>query len=430
MISAPRQTHDAGWPMTTLRDKRLAVSMDQARRLIAQSVEPLGGEAVSLWDAYDRILQEDVLSDSLIPPRDCSAMDGYAVRAADTAGAEAAAPKRLRVVGEIAAGGSNAGLRVGPGQAVRIMTGAPTPQGADAVVRVEDTAEAGGLVRIDQAVEPHTNYRRAGEHIAPGDLVLTRGRRLGSADVGILAALNRGQVQVYRRPTVAIISTGDELAGPGEQAPFDKIRDVNAHVLHAEVRKCNAIPRCLGIARDTEQEVLEMFMRALDSDVVISTGGVSMGKYDLVKSIYTRLGIEMRFEWVDVKPGKPCAFGTKGGKLYFGLPGNPVSTLTSFIQFVRPALLRLMGAAKLDKPVISATLLEDIHKAITPKTRMLRGRFTITDGEFLVRSAGDQRTSMFRSMSEANCLIVLPGGAAPPRAGDKVAIQLLEHDEV
>ena len=407
-----------------------SVSIEEAKEIILSSVRPLGMETISILEAGDRFLAEDVISRIMIPPLDCSAMDGYAVVAEDTRGAAQDHPVTLQVIGEARAGGSIGGQRVLRGTAVRIMTGAAMPEGADAVVQVERTQERSGYATVFSQTAQYNNYRRAGENIAKGDKVLDRGERLSPADVGILASLNHASVKVYRQPRVAIISTGDELAGVGEEIQFGGIRDVNAYTLCAEIKKYGGVPEHLGIARDSLKDIKALFLKALEHDVVISTGGVSMGRYDFVKEIYASLGIEMQFEWVNVKPGKPCVFGTKGGRLVFGLPGSPVSTLTSFIQFVRPALLRLMGAKRINKPVVNAVLEESINKKQTSKVRLLRGCFTIKNNEFYVSTTGDQKSSVFRSMSEANCLIMLPENVSRVQAGEKVAIQLINHDEV
>jgi molybdopterin molybdotransferase len=413
----------------TIGTKDLTVSFDEAQRIILDSIRPLGSENVSIMEACNRVLYEDIISDIMLPPLDDSAMDGYAVIAADTKGASKGAPVRLKVTGEIQAGASNAGKQVSKGTAIRIMTGAPVPEGADSIVKFEDTEEDDGYVRIFREATRHENYRFAGESIKRGDSVLQKGDRLNSADVGILASLNYGSVKVYRRPTVSIISTGDELADIGETIQVGQIRNVNAYTLYSEVKKCSIRPEYLGIAKDTPEATKEILLNALRSDVVISTGGVSMGKYDFVKEIYAELDIEVQFEWVKVKPGRPCTFGKKGHKLIFGLPGNPVSTLTSFIQFVRPALLRLMGATRTKKPVVNAFLEEDVNKK-PGKVHLLRGYFTIRDNEFHVSTTGNQKSSVLRSMSDANCLIIIPENVTRVSAGEKVAIQLIDHEEI
>lgn len=414
-----------------VRPAKPSVSMEKAMDIILAAARPLELETVCLLEAEGRVLGQDVVSPLMVPPLDCSAMDGYAVRAADTRGAAPDCPVRLRVRGESRAGGRLDGLRVDRGQAVRIMTGAPMPPGADAVVMVEETEEEHGFVRIFRAVAPYQNYRRAGESIARGDRVLARGERLRPAELGLLAALNQARVTVFRQPRVAVISTGDELAGLGQQPDQGGVHDVNAHTICAEVKKYGGRPQHLGIARDRLADLQSRFHQALETaDLVISTGGVSMGRYDLVKDIHAALGIQTRFEWVDVKPGKPCVFGVKGRTLVFGLPGNPVASLTAFIQFVRPALLRLMGARRIHKPVVEAVLTEDIDQSPAGKVHLLRGRFTLRDNQLQVATTGSQKSHLLRSISEANCLIVLPADRPRARAGEKVAIQLIDHDEI
>ena len=389
----------------------------------------MGSESVSVMEASDRILYEDVVSDVMIPPVDDSAMDGYAIIAADTKGASRDNPVRLRVAGEVRAGASILGKIVSYGTAIRIMTGAPIPQGADSVIRFEETEEEAGYVDIFSESVKYGNCKRAGESIGKGEIVLRKGDRLKSADVGLLVSLNRNAVRVYKRPTVSIISTGDELAEIGEEIHVNQIRNVNAYTLYSEVRRYNALPRYLGIARDTIRDTKEKFLEALESDVVISTGGISMGKYDMVKKIYSELDIEILFEWIRVKPGRPCTLGVKNGKLIFGLPGYPVPTLTSFIQFVRPALLKLMGARKIEKPMVNAFLEENVANR-GGSVNLLRGCFTIRNGEFYVSTTGSQKSSVLGSMSRANCLIVIPEDAEGLKAGEKVTIQLIDHDEI
>lgn len=411
-----------------MRNKDVTVSLEEALEIILDSVSPLNGEDISIMEASNRVLYEDIVSDIMIPPVDDSAMDGYAIIADNTNRASKNNPIKLKIIGEIQAGGSIIGKQVSKGTAIRIMTGAPIPEGADSVVRFEDTEEEASCVKIFREVVKHENYRTAGENINKRDHVLCKGDRLSSADVGILASLNYNTVKVYKQPTVSIISTGDELADIGEKTQISRIRNVNAYTLYSEVRKYNGLPDYLGIVKDTLKDMKEIFSKALMSDVVISSGGVSTGKYDLIKEIYSDLNIEIQFEWVNVKPGRPCVFGKKDNKLIFGLPGNPVPTLTSFIQLVRPALLRLMGAKKIKKPIVNAFLEEDINSAKVH--HLVRGFFTIKNNEFYVSTTGNQKPSVLRSMSAANCLIIIPENITKVKAGEKVAIQLIDHDEI
>ncbi len=410
-------------------NRNLTVSIEEAQEIILNSVSPLNCENISIMEASNRILYEDIVSDMMIPPVDDSAMDGYAIIADDTHGASRNNPVRLRIMGEIQAGGSIVGKKVSNGTAIRIMTGAPIPKGADSVIQFEDTEEEADYVKIFSESAKYRNCKCAGENIKKGDKVLQKGDRLRSADVGILASLNYTTVRVYKQPSVSIISTGDELAEIGEDIQIGQIRNVNAYTLYSEAKKYNALPCYLGIAKDTLKDTKELLLRALQSDVVISTGGVSMGKYDFVKEIYADLNIDILFEWINVKPGRPCAFGKKDNKLIFGLPGYPVPTLTSFIQFVRPALLKLMGATKINKPVVSAFLEEDVNNH-SGSVNLLRGCFTIKNNEFYVSTTGNQKSSVLRSMSKANCLIIIPESSTKVKAGEKVPIQLIDHDEI
>lgn len=407
----------------------LITPVEEAREIVLASVCPLDNEIIPIIDSYNRVLYQDIISSIMIPSADDSAMDGYAVIAGDTLGASDNTPVSLRVTGEVRSGGPAFDGKVSQGTAVRIMTGALIPEGADSVIEVECTEEENGSVRLFKQVDKQTNCRSAGESIKKGDLILRQGVRLSSADVGLLASMNYNTVNVYRQATVAIISTGDELVDLGNETHRGQIRDTNAYVIYSEVKKLNAVPRYLGITKDTLQDIKDVFLKALEADVVISTGGVSKGKYDFVKMAYRDLGIETQFANVNVKPGKPCTFGTKGAKLIFGLPGNPVSALTSFIQFVRPALLSLMGAVNINQPVVNAYLEEDI-KIKSGRVHFLRGLFTVKNNDFYVTTTGNQKSSVLSSMSKANCLIMLPEHIAGIKAGEKVPIQLINHSEI
>ncbi len=412
-----------------MTNKNLTVSIEEAQRIILSSISPLNCENISIMEASSRVLYEDIVSDIMVPPTDNSSMDGYAVIASDTHGASHNHPITLKIIGEIQAGGSIIGQGVSKGAAIRIMTGAPIPEGTDSIIQFEDTEEEAGYVKIFRETVKCENYRFAGENIAKGDTVLQKGDRLRSADVGILASLNYNRVKVYKQPAVSIISTGNELADIGEDMQIGQMRNSNAYTLYSEIIKYSGLPDYLGITKDTVKDTKEIFIKALKSDVIISTGGVSMGKYDYVKEIYSDLNIDIQFEWVKVKPGRPFTFGTKDNKLFFGLPGNPVSALTSFIQFVRPALLKLMGAKRIAKPVVNAFLEEDINKQ-PGKVHLLRGYFTIKNNDFYVSTTGNQTSSVLRSMSAANCLIMIPENITKVKTGEKVAIQLLDHDEI
>jgi molybdopterin molybdotransferase len=269
----------------------LSVSFDEAKKIILNSVSPLSCENISIIKASNRVLYEDIVSDIMIPFVDDSAMDGFAIIADDTRGASKNNPVKLQITGEIQAGASIIGKKISKGTAIRIMTGAPIPEGANSVIRFEDTEEEAGYVKIFREIFKYNNYRFAGENIKKGDKVLEKGDRLSSADAGILASLNYKIIKVYKQPTVSIISTGDELADMGEEIQIGQIRNVNVFTLHSEVKKYNGLPDYLGIAKDTFNDTRNIFLKALKSDVIISTGGVSKGKYDFVKDIYSDLNI-------------------------------------------------------------------------------------------------------------------------------------------
>jgi molybdopterin molybdotransferase len=406
-----------------------AISPEMACEIILKDITPLGDETITISEGYGRILASDIVSDINIPPFDNSAMDGYALTAASTTGASESTPVTLSVEGEVQAGGVVFNGNLSSGKAIRIMTGAPVPAKADAVTQVEYTAESDNIVSIFRETRPGDNIRRAGEDIALGQTILRRGDRLNSADIGLLASLNRKSVQVFRTPHVAIISTGDEIADPGEELKPGQIRNSNAYTLQSEIRKYNAVPHYIGIARDTVADTREKFLKASGFDVIISTGGVSMGKYDYVADVMKDINIEILIHSISMKPGKPCVFGKLGNKLFFGLPGNPVSTMISFIQFVRPALLRLMGASVISKPVVRAVLDEEIRKK-PERTHFIRGFFYVKEEAVHVTTTGPQGSGILRSMHEANCLIILPADMSLAAKGSTVSIQLINHDEV
>jgi molybdopterin molybdotransferase len=419
------------YELTAMQNNTSFVSVETALQIMLDSVTTVGHERVHLLEAAGRILYEDIRSDINIPPFDNSAMDGYAVRSTDTKGSTATTPVPFMVAGEIQAGGGLKDRILAKGTAIRIMTGAPVPEGADAVIPVEFTVEDGhrGRMLAYKELKTHENIRCAGEDVAAGQTVLKRGDALKSADIGLLAALNKKEIPVFKKPAVAIISTGDEIVEVGEEMDSGKIRNTNAYTLIAEVRKYNGDPRYLGIARDTLTTTRGKFEEALQADVVISTGGVSMGKYDLVKQVLEELGVDVKIEKIRMKPGKPMIFGVRGRTLYFGLPGNPVSTMVSFIEFVRPVLLRLGGARLIDKPEIRAKLEHDIRKS-SERKEFIRARFSIIDGSFHVTATGPQGSGILRSMSLANCLIVIPEDVAEYKKGDFVIVQLINHEEI
>jgi molybdopterin molybdotransferase len=405
-----------------------SVSVEEALAIILDSVAPTGGDTVSLFNSCGRILFEDIVAGVSIPPENNSAMDGYAVRSADITSAGKNHPAVLRVIGEIKAGEYPA-ISVTPMTAVRIMTGALVPPGCDAVVPMEDTDNSDTMVRIYKAIAGNDNIRLAGEDISSGMKVLRNGDTIRSAEVGLLASLNIAEVPVYRQPIVAILSTGDEVLEVGDEPTRGKIRNSNAYTLYSEVERYRATPQYLGIIRDTPEETRRRIIEALEYDVVITSGGVSMGKYDFVKTVMSDAGITIKIDQIRMKPGRPLVFGVKGKTLFFALPGNPVSVMISFLQFVRPALIKMMGGRRIHKPVMRARMIGEYSKK-TDRVHFIRGRFQQKGDEIQVSITGPQGSGILRSMSEANCLILLPEDVSHVATGDWVSIQLMDHEEV
>ncbi|MGH7275084.1 MAG: molybdopterin molybdotransferase MoeA [Nitrospiria bacterium] len=407
------------------------ISVDEAQKIIQDHTRPIGIERVSLPECVGRILAEDVHARRDHPPWDNSAMDGYAVRWEDV---KAASPKRpvfLRIVEEIPAGYLPR-RAIRKGETARIMTGAPLPEGADSVIRKEDTSEDEKGVNIFTAGEKGEYVRARGMDVTTGSFLMGRGTHLLPPHVGMLAAVGKGLVTVHRRPRVAILATGNELADLDDPLSPEKIMDTNSYAVAAQAREAGAEPILIGIAKDTPEDVKEKLAEALSagsgglgaSDVVVSSGGVSVGKYDFVKEVYEQLGIEIKFWRVAMKPGSPLAFGTYGEKLVFGLPGNPVSSMVTFELFVRPALRRMAGAAQIYRPRALATLTEGIKKS-PEKSHFLRGWVQIEDQQYTVRTTGIQDSGVLSSMLAANALIILPEGRTEFHAGEKVEVHLL-----
>ncbi|MFC1670390.1 gephyrin-like molybdotransferase Glp [Spirochaetota bacterium] len=405
------------------------VPVEDVLKIILDSVKPQGDESISIFEASERYLYEDVFSNVNIPSFKNSAMDGYAIISGDVGGAEKDNAVELEIIDEIQAGGDYKDKEVKSNTAIRIMTGAPMPAGADSVIPVEDTDEENGFVKIYRNIKKNENVRFAGEDISKGQCVLTGGEHIGSAELGLLASLNYENVKVFRKPRVAILSTGNEIIDIGEEMKGGQVRNSNAYTLYSEIKKCSGMPKYLGIARDTFDDTYQKINDALKNDIVIATGGVSMGKYDFVKEVIDKIGIEIKVEKVKMKPGKPVVFGTVDDKLFFGLPGNPVSTMISFIQFVRPAILKSMGAKKIEKPVVNAILKEDIQKK-PDRRNYIRGVFQIEDGKLFVSTTGAQGSGILKSMSIANCLIIIPEKVGLVKAGETVSVQLFNHKEI
>ncbi|MDP9319742.1 MAG: molybdopterin molybdotransferase MoeA [Chloroflexota bacterium] len=377
-----------------------SLSVDEALARILARVRQLGPVAMELLDALGTTLAEDIVADRDVPPFRNSAMDGYAVIGDDVADV----PAILRVVGEIAAGGVPSRPIV-RGEAMRIMTGAPMPDGADTVVRVEDTDNRTDTVTITAMTSPGTSVRAAGEDLKEGETILRSGTVLRAAEIGVLATLGRTSVRVVPRARVAVLSTGDELVELGEELTPGKIRDANRYSLASATRATGATPMPLGIVRDTADDLRRALRDAAErADLIVTSGGVSVGDHDHVKPVVDELG-SMDFWSIAIRPGRPLAFGEIDGTLIFGLPGNPVSALLGFELFVRPALLKMAGRQLLDRPRMTATLDDTLD---TPAGLRFFARGIYDSASGTVRTTGPQGSGILRSMALANCFIDVP----------------------
>lgn len=398
--------------------------LDEVRAEILDAVSPLPPVRLPIRDVSGLVLAEAVAAREDVPPFANTAMDGYAVRAADTAGATDDAPVTLDVVGDLPAGYAP-GAPVGPGQAVRIMTGAPIPEGADAIVPVEQTSrDCTTRVQLHRSAAAGAHIREAGGDVAAGDAVFAPGAVLNPAAVGVLASLGATEVLVHRRPRVAILATGDELVdGDAPLAP-GQIRNSNGPMLRALVVDAGCEVLDLGIARDDEAALEATLLEAAAGcDAIVTSGGVSVGDYDVVKAVLSRIGV-LVWSQVAIKPAKPLAFGVIGTTPIVGLPGNPVSSHVSFELFARPALRRMAGHQHLDRPVVTATAAEPLGRRADGKTHFDRVLVELGPDGFSARRSGGQGSNVLSAVARANGLAVLPDGPGV-EAGGAVRVMLL-----
>ena len=405
------------------------ISVEAALEIILSEIKPLGLERTSILSTLGRVLGEDICASVDNPPWDNSAMDGYALRASDTKGASRGKPVILRIIEDLPAG-YVAKKTIKRGETVRIMTGAPIPRGADAVVMVEDTErlEVRGKrleVKIFREAKIRDNIRRAGEDFKKGALVLKKGTVIRAAEVGMLATVGKPNVCVYQTPKVAVLSTGDELAEIEETPSSGKIVNSNSYAISAQIKACGAVPVQLGIARDAKKDLMDKLSYGLASDCIVSSGGVSVGDFDFVKDVLKEMGSEMRFWKVAIKPGKPLAFGIINGKPVFGLPGNPVSAMVAFEQFVRPAILKMMGVRNIFRKSLTALLTSSLNKK-AGRMHFIRAVLEEKNGQFYVTPLEGQGSGVLSSMVMANSLIILPEDAKDAAKGSKVKVQPLD----
>lgn len=396
------------------------ISTDDALRIVLESVAPLGVERVTILDALGRVLAEEIRSSRDIPGFDNSAMDGYAVRAADIATASDAHPVRLTVVETVPAGRMPT-HQVGPGQCARTMTGAPIAPGADAIVQVERTRGDGSTVEILAPAEAAAFIRPRGEDLRAGEPVMAPGKTLSPADLGTLASLSRSMVGVYRKPRVAIVATGDELVDIDQIPTGAQVVNSSAYALSGAIREAGGEAVILRVARDTKGEVRERLEEAMAFDVVLSTGGVSVGQFDFVKGVLDDLGMRTLFHGVAQRPGRPLKFGTIGARPVFGLPGNPVSTLVCFYLYVGPALRRMGGRAEVGLVRVCVRCAADI-KLANNLTEFVRVKLERQGGEYLAAPTGNQGSGILSSLSRADGLLIGPAAASLLRKGDQATV--------
>ena len=403
------------------------LKISEAQRVIFESVAILGSEMVALERSLGRVLSDDILANRDLPPFDVSAMDGFAVRSCDLA----AAPVIFKVVEDIRAGDMPT-VTLLAGQCARIMTGAPLPPGADAVIRVEDTQEISvNTVQIEVSVKSGHDVRSKGENMQSGDVVLPAGTEITPGVIGVLATVKAAQMQVYRRPRVAILSTGNELEAMNDPVDPNKIPNSNSYALMAQVQALGIEPVLLGIARDDPVELEQYLLRGLEYDVLLVSGGTSVGVHDYVRPTIEKLGVSMKFWRVAMKPGHPLAFGVmhrtaKASESFvFGLPGNPVSSMVCFEEFVAPALRRMMGNPGLYRRTVTARLAHPV-KMRPGRTEFIRVQLSSDEAGYLASSTGTQSSGALLSMARADGLLVMPADSTGMAAGDKVTVQLLD----
>jgi len=409
------------------------VTVERAREVMLAEVSPLPVEKIAITDVLGRVVAEDILADMNIPPRDNSAMDGYGVRARDTVAATAGQPLKLAVVATIPAGRQFDG-EIKAGESVRIMTGAPLPAGVDAVVRRELVEENDDYVVLSAPVLPGNDIRYAGEDVKEGDEVISSGQFITPAMVGMMAAVGHPYVSVIQRPRIAVIPTGDEIVDFHEHPANGKIRNSNGFSLSALIQHVGGVPLIFPVARDDQAQLKKVVEQAAAvANLVITTGGVSMGDYDFVRNVLNEVSGGIRFWKVKMKPGRPLVYGSVHGTSLVGLPGNPVSVMISFEQFVRPMIKKMSGYPPSGwmLPRVRVVAGEDLPGA-SGRRHFMRGivRKQSADGRYEVFMTGPQGSGILRSMVLGNCLIVLAEHTSAIKKGEAVEVELLDYEPV
>ena len=400
-----------------------ALSVRDAYDVIMSHLPQPAIEKVPLMRSLGLVLAEDIIADMDMPPWDRSAMDGYAVRSADVQG-----PVELQVVDVIPAGKmSKRALK--PGEAMQIMTGAPVPEGADAIVPVEKTKASGNIVQIREAAAPGAHISKRAQDIKTGEVLVKKGNVVRAQEVGLMASVGYHAPKVFRRPTIAVVTTGDELVEVDKKPAEGQIRNSNAYSLAAQLASIGVPYAYLGIVPDVREALTAKLEQAMAAaNVVILTGGVSAGEYDLVEDVMKAKGIEIIFERVAIKPGRPMVFAKSPEKLLFGLPGNPVSTFVTFEIFLRPALGRMMGNMLLDRPVVEAEISVNFGKP-QPRDQYCPARLTWVRDHYVVAPLESHGSADLRALSQANSLLLIPAGEGPYLAGRRVKVVALDEDQ-
>lgn len=402
----------------------LEVTVSEALRIVLDAVGPVRISRAEIPFCVGSVLAEPIRARWNVPPLDNSAMDGFAVRSCNLTNATPGNPEILDVIESLPAGHMTA-RDVRDGTAIRIMTGAPIPAGADAVVPIENVVVDGNRIAISHAVQPGMHIRLAGEDVKSGDEVLLPGTVLSPAAVGMLASLGYRTVLVHRQPQVSVLSTGDELVDVGGDRSGGRIIASNTYSLSAQILQCGASPMIAAIAVDTVTSIKERIAEVGGADVIVTSGGVSKGDYDLVIPALESLGCKILFSSVKMRPGHPTTFGVLDGKPVFALPGNPVSCMVAFEQFVRPVLMRMMGHKHTRRPVVRARLTHTLRQK-PGRLGFIRALVTATPEGLLVSAAGSQSSGVLRSMVNANGLLLFPEDMSEMPMGHEVEVQIID----
>ena len=402
------------------------ILVKEAQNIILEKLQPLEPENIPLLNTLGAVLQEDICAQRDNPPADNSAMDGYALRFNDISSLDQNNPLSLKVVEDIPAG-QKPTKSINPGEASRIMTGAVVPGGADTVVMVEETEKKNGSVSILKPQKKGSHVRKQGEDFKKGDILLSKGDLVTSSNIAIIATAGYAKLSVNRKPVVAILSTGDELVDVDAKAEDHQIINSNTYLLASQVLESGAKPMLLGIVRDRKDDIKEKLKSANKADIIVTSGGVSVGDYDFVKDAIQDLGSEIVFWKIAMKPGKPLTFSMLSKRPLFGLPGNPVSSFVSFEQFVRPAILKMSGHTDIFRKTIRATLTEGIKKKDDGRRHFLRSTLTYINGSYSVSALSGQGSNMLASLASANSLLIIPESETELKTGQQVEVQVLRN---